>query len=111
MKTKEELIKTISDSSVLKQKFITLTRTNETTEREQNSINCVMLDTLNNNVGKMEKIIRKPWITQNILKKIEERRKHKNTNSVEYRRLNNELNRDTDRAKEEFNKLQSFCRG
>lgn len=40
----------------------------------------------------------KPWIKQRLLEKMEEKRKHENINPL--RRLNNELRRDTDKAKE-----------
>jgi hypothetical protein len=42
---------------------------------------------------------RKKWTTQVMINKMEERRKVKITN-VKYRRLNNQLRRETDRAKE-----------
>ena len=41
-----------------------------------------------------------PWITEAMIKKMEERRKAKTTNIKGYRRLNNKLRRETDRAKE-----------
>ena len=51
------------------------------------------------------KNIKKPWITGKMLEKIEERRKWKNINTEEakrkYRKLNNELRRETNKAKEE----------
>lgn len=37
-------------------------------------------DTLENEVGKQGHIARKPWITQEILKKMEEKRRIKNKN-------------------------------
>ena len=50
-------------------------------------------DTINDLVGKVEKRARKPWITQEMMSKIDERRKWKNVNNVEgkknYRRLKN----------------------
>jgi len=53
---------------------------------------CV-IDTINDLVGKVEKRARKPWITQEMMSKIDERRKWKNVNNVEgkknYRRLKN----------------------
>jgi hypothetical protein len=46
-------------------------------------------------VGKVEKRARKPWITQEMISKMDERRKWKNVNTEEgrrnYRRLRNEL--------------------
>jgi type I site-specific restriction endonuclease len=54
---------------------------------------CV-LDTISDLVGKVEKRAGKPWITQEMISKTDERRKWKNVNSEEsrrnYRRLRNE---------------------
>jgi hypothetical protein len=53
--------------------------------------------------GKVEKRARRPWITQGIISKMDERRKWKNVNTEEgrrnYRRLRNELERVTEKAK------------
>src|SRR6478609_172649 len=66
-----------------------------------------------------EKITRKPWITTAIMEKMQERRKWKNKNIEEgkrtYRRLNNELRRETDQAREiwwenECNQLEELDR-
>ena len=53
------------------------------------------------NVGYLKgKVARKPWITTATMEKMQEKRKWKNKNTEEgkrtYRRLNNELRRDTD---------------
>ena len=52
----------------------------------------------------VQKRIRKPWVTQEMLDKMNERRKWKNITSDEgkrqYRKLNNQLRRETDKAKE-----------
>ena len=65
---------------------------------------CV-LDTISDLVGKVEKRARKPWITQDMISKMDERRKWKNVNTEEgrrnYRRLRNELKRVTEKAKKE----------
>src|SRR4029077_1545421 len=49
---------------------------------------------------------KKPWITEGMLERIEERRKWKNINTdegrKEYRRLNNALRRETDKAREKW---------
>jgi len=49
---------------------------------------------------------KKPWITEQLIDKMEERRKWKNVNGEEgrrkYRQLNNELRRMSDRAKEQW---------
>ena len=47
----------------------------------------------------MEIAPRKPWITKAMIKKMEEIRIAKTTNVKEHRRLNNQLRRETDRAK------------
>jgi type I site-specific restriction endonuclease len=71
---------------------------------------CV-LDTVSDLVGKVEKRARKPWITREIMGKIDERRKWKNVSTEEgkknYRRLRNELKRATDSAKKEY--LENIC--
>src|ERR1700761_1974303 len=50
------------------------------------------------------KRIKKPWVTPEMIKKMEERRKFKRINTDEgresYKRLNKELRRETDRARE-----------
>ena len=70
-----------------------------------------MLDNINDLVGKVEKRARKPWITQEIISKMGERRKWKNVNNKEgrrnYRRLRNELKRATEMAKKEY--LENIC--
>jgi hypothetical protein len=57
-------------------------------------------------VGKVEKTARKPWITQEMISKMDERRRWKNVNTEEgrknYRRLRNELKRATGIAKKEY---------
>src|SRR6478609_6025982 len=59
------------------------------------------------NVGYLKgKVARKPCITTAIMEKIQERRKWKNKNTEEgkrtYRRLNNELRRETDQARKRW---------
>jgi len=58
---------------------------------------CV-LDTISDLVGKVEKRVRKPRITQEMISKMDEGRKWKNVNTEgrrNYRRLRNELKRAT----------------
>ena len=57
------------------------------------------LDILNNDIGKIEIAPRKPWITEAMIKNMEERRIAKTTNIKEYRWLNNQLRRETDSVK------------
>jgi hypothetical protein len=70
-----------------------------------------VLDTVSDLVGKYERRARKPWITQEMISKMDERRKWKNVNNEEgmknYRRLRNKLKRATDHAKKEY--LDSIC--
>ena len=64
-----------------------------------------VLDTIGDLV-KVEKRARKPWITQEMISKMDERRKWKNVNTEQgrrnYRRLRNELKRTTEKAKKEY---------
>ena len=72
-------------------------------EVQWNNIKECVLDTLSDLVGKVEKRARKPWITQEIFGKMDERRNWNNVNTEEgrknYRRLRNELKRATGNAK------------
>ena len=56
------------------------------------------------NIGYQKQEPKKPWVTTDMIEKMDERRKWKNSNTEagrrNYRRLNNELRRETDRAKE-----------
>jgi molecular chaperone GrpE (heat shock protein) len=62
-------------------------------------------------VGKDEKRATKPWITQEMISKMDEQRKWKNVNTEEsrrnYRRLRNKLKIDTEKAKKEY--LENTC--
>ena len=55
--------------------------------------------------------IKKPWVTEDMVKKMKERRKWKNVNTEagkkEYRKLNNELRRETEKAREKW--WQNTC--
>ena len=76
-----------------------------------NNIKECVLDTLSDLVWKVEKRARKPWITQEMISKMDERRKWKNVNTEEcrknYRRLRNEFKRAADNAKKEY--LKNIC--
>jgi hypothetical protein len=82
-------------------------------EVQRNNIKKCVLDTMSDLVGKVERRARKQWITQEMISKMDERRKLKNVNNEEgrknYRRLRNELKRATDNAKKEY--LESICDG
>ena len=78
-----------------------------------------MLDTISDLVRKFEKRARKPWITHEMISKMNERRKWKNVNTEESRknsrRLRKELKRTTDNAKKEYlenirNEIMEFQR-
>jgi len=75
-------------------------------EVQWNNIKECVLDTVSDLVGKVEKRARKPWIMQEMISKMDERRKWKNVNTEEgrknYRRLRNKLKRATDNAKKEY---------
>jgi hypothetical protein len=62
-------------------------------------------------VGNVERRTRKPWITQEMISKMDERMKWKNVNNDEgrknYRRMRNELKRATDNAKKKY--PESIC--
>jgi hypothetical protein len=60
-----------------------------------------VIDTISDLVGKVKKRARKPWITQEIIRKMDERRELKNVNTEEGRKLRNELKRTTDNTKKE----------
>jgi hypothetical protein len=84
---------------------------NRNVEGQWNNIKKCPLDTMSDCVGKVEKKARKPWITQEMVSKMDERRKWRSVNNEEgkknYRRLNNELRRATDKTKLEY--LESKC--
>ena len=64
-------------------------------EEQWNNIKECVLDTISDLVGKVKKRARKPRITQEMISKMDERRKCKSVNTEEgmknYRRLRNEL--------------------
>jgi len=80
-------------------------------EVQWNKVKECMLDTISDLVGKVEKRARKPWITQEMISKMDERRKWKNVNAEEgwknYRMLRNKLKRATDNSKKEY--LENIC--
>ena len=71
-----------------------------------NNMKEYVLDTNSDLFGKVEKRARKPWITQEKISKMDERRKWNNVNTEEgrksCRRLRNELKRATEKAKKEY---------
>ncbi|XP_026467813.1 uncharacterized protein LOC113371400 [Ctenocephalides felis] len=83
-------------------KFSVIKGRKEAVEKDWNEVKSVLLETLEDNVGKLEKVARKPWITQEMIKKMDERRKYKNTDPRMYRKMNNELRRETEKAKVKY---------
>src|SRR6476469_5972616 len=91
-----------------------------TTEERCENLKGVVMKSAEGNVGYLKgKVARKPWITTAIMEKMEERRKRKNKNTEEgkrtYRRLNNEMRRETNQARErwwenECNELEELDR-
>jgi hypothetical protein len=80
-------------------------------EVQWNNVKKCVLDTMSGLVGQVEERARKPWITQEMISNMDERRKWKNVNNEEgrknYRRLRNKLKRATDKAKKEY--LEKIC--
>src|SRR5215471_2947226 len=74
-------------------------------EMRWNNIKSVVNQAALNVVGQQKRAsAKKPWVTQEMLNKMEERRKYKNINTESgrqmYRKLNNELRRETEKARE-----------
>ena len=84
----------------LKEKLSAIGCDSGNVEVQWNYVKECVLDTISDLVGKVVKRARKPWITQEMISKMDERRKWKNANTEEdrenYRRLRNELKRATD---------------
>ena len=80
-------------------------------EVQWNNIKECVLDTISDLGEKVEKRARKPWVTQEMLSKMDERRKWKNVNTEEgrksYKRLRTELKRAIDNSKKEY--LDKIC--
>src|SRR6476469_7624819 len=78
-----------------------------TIEERWKNLKRVVMKSAEGNVGYLKgKVVRKLWIMTSIMEKMQERRKWKNKNTEEgkrtYRRLNNELRRETDQARERW---------
>uniref|UniRef100_A0A8D8TDU0 Craniofacial development protein 2 n=1 Tax=Cacopsylla melanoneura TaxID=428564 RepID=A0A8D8TDU0_9HEMI len=78
----------------------------ECVKEEWNIVKDTILESLEKNIGKKTARTKKEWITQEMLDKMEERRKWKSENTEngrkQYKRLNNELRRETDKAREKW---------
>ena len=75
-------------------------------EMQWKNIKEYVVDTVSVLDGKVERRARKPWISQEMISKMNERRKWENVNTEEgrknYRRLRKELKRATDSAEKEY---------
>ena len=83
----------------MEQKFSQIDGITGSVQDDGGKVEETLLDLLNNDTDKTEIAPRKPWITEAMVKKMEERRIAKTTFIEEYRKLNNQLRRGTDRAK------------
>ena len=92
---------------VMEQKFSQIDGITGSVQDSSGKMKAILLDILNNDIGKMEIASRKPWITEAMIKKMEERRIAKTTNIKDYRKLKNQLRRETGRAKEVY--MQKLC--
>lgn len=66
-----------------------------------------VLKSAEENIGlEKRRAAKKPWVTEEMICKMDERKKLKNQNTEEgsrmYRRLNNELRRKTDHARDQY---------
>ena len=82
-------------------------RTGCTVEEKWREMKGIVTESASKIVGLRKKAYpKKPWITEEMVKKMEERRNCKSVNTDEgrtkYRKLNNELRRETDKAKEQW---------
>lgn len=78
-----------------------------TTEERWKKLKRTVMESAVKHVGfERSKIAKKPWVTQEMLESMEARRKWKNKNTEEgkknYRKLNNELQRETEKAKQKW---------
>jgi len=76
-------------------------------EEDWSTLKRSIIDSAEESIGRtVRRKAKKPWVTEEMLEKMEERRKWKRINSNEgkrmYRKLNNELRRATDQAREKF---------
>ena len=94
IKDKENNVK-----EVMEQTFSQIDGITGSVEDNWGKVKETLLDILNNDIGKTEIAPRKPWITEAMITKMEERRIPKCTNIKEYRRLNNQLRKETDRGR------------
>ena len=82
IKSKENHVK-----EVMEQNFSQIDGETGSVEDNWGKVKETLLDILKNDIRKMETAPRKPWITEAMTKKMEERRIAKTKNIKEYRRL------------------------
>ena len=97
------------------EKQVTTTNTGRTMEERWEKLKSVVVGELEQEVGrKKRRKAKKPWVTNEMIEDMEQRRKWKRQNTEyakkEYRRLNNQLRRSTEKAKEKWweNKCQEI---
>ena len=76
-------------------------------DEEWNEFRNAVMESAEKSIGYQKSTrAKKPWVTEAMIVKMDERRKFKNLNTVEgresYRRMNNELRRETDKARESW---------
>jgi hypothetical protein len=69
--------------NILEEKLSAIECESGNDEKKKKNIKECVLDTISDLVGKAEKRARKPWITQEMISKLDERRKWKNVNTEE----------------------------
>jgi hypothetical protein len=106
LKENEETLRLMIDEKITQKKKEKIT-VEERWKKIKDSITTSCTEILGH---KTKKATKKPWITSGMLDKMDERRKWKNINTDEgrskYRKLNNELRRETEKAREEWWKTE-----
>jgi exonuclease III len=87
-------------------------RKDKDVEEKWTRLKSVIVESAREMVGFKENVkARKPWVSEKMIEKMDERRKWKNVNNemgrLQYRRLNNELRRETEKARQEW--LEGEC--
>lgn len=102
-KLKDERIK-IEYNVAVKNKYEALIQEQEevSTENEWNAIRDSMVKAAEEILPKKERIAKQPWMTVEILEKMEERKKEKNKDSFRYRQLKRQIDDECTKAKEKY---------
>ena len=77
------------------------------TNAKWSTLKRAVIESAEQNIGReRRRAAKKPWVTETMLRKMDERRKWKRVNNKEgkrkYRELNNELRRETEKAREDY---------